>query len=167
MPRWTDGAGGVPVAGSRWGATSPTQQTISTTQKIKSIGREARQNQLISERLSEWKATMRERGSWALFRMTMKTVTTAIQPHWRSFPVVLGVRQLRIAIRWPTSCPPWLACFSLGRPQTAPVAAALTLCGWSRGGATGGSGGVAGEALRPGHAHAVHDRLPGWHASSR
>ena len=65
MPRWNDGAGGAPVAGSRWGATSPTQQTISTTQKIRSIGREARQNQLISERLNEWKATMRERGSWA------------------------------------------------------------------------------------------------------
>ena len=35
---------------------------MSTTQKIRSIGREARVNQLISERLEHWKAAMRERG---------------------------------------------------------------------------------------------------------
>ena len=51
------GAGG----GSRRASSSPSQ-VVSTTQKIRSIGREARQNQLISERLSHWKADMRERG---------------------------------------------------------------------------------------------------------
>lgn len=37
---------------------------MSTTQKIRSIGREARVNELISERLEHWKATMRERGEF-------------------------------------------------------------------------------------------------------
>ena len=39
---------------------------MSTTQKIRSIGREARVNQLISERLEHWKAAMRERGALSL-----------------------------------------------------------------------------------------------------
>ena len=38
---------------------------MSTTQKIRSIGREARVNELISERLERWKATMRERGEFS------------------------------------------------------------------------------------------------------
>ena len=46
--------------GSRWGIGTPNTQT--TTQKIKSISREARQNELISDRLKEWKSKMRERG---------------------------------------------------------------------------------------------------------
>ncbi len=43
-------------------ASSP-RTSISTTQKIRSIGREARVNELISERLGHWKAAMRERGA--------------------------------------------------------------------------------------------------------
>ena len=41
---------------------APPSRQSAPPKKIKSIGREARQNQLISERLSVWKATMRERG---------------------------------------------------------------------------------------------------------
>ncbi|EIE20699.1 hypothetical protein COCSUDRAFT_57268 [Coccomyxa subellipsoidea C-169] len=47
--------------GARWGPSSP-RTSISTTQKIRSIGREARVNELISERLDHWKAAMRKRG---------------------------------------------------------------------------------------------------------
>ena len=36
---------------------------ISTTLKIRSLGREAAANELISERLNHWKAVMRERGA--------------------------------------------------------------------------------------------------------
>lgn len=46
-------------------ASSP-RTSISTTQKIRSIGREARVNELISERLDHWKAAMRERGAHTL-----------------------------------------------------------------------------------------------------
>ena len=54
-------------AGSRWSMSgTPNAQAISTTQKIKSISREARQNQLISERLNEWQAKMRGRGELLL-----------------------------------------------------------------------------------------------------
>lgn len=49
------------AGGPRWEPESP-RRSISTTQKIRSIGREARVNQLISERLEHWKAHMRERG---------------------------------------------------------------------------------------------------------
>ena len=38
---------------------------ISTTLKIRSLGREAAANELISERLNHWKAVMRERGALA------------------------------------------------------------------------------------------------------
>ncbi|CAL8468092.1 g7631 [Coccomyxa elongata] len=51
----------ITPGGTRWGASSP-RTSISTTQKIRSIGREARVNELISERLDHWKAAMRERG---------------------------------------------------------------------------------------------------------
>ena len=53
---------GVSAGGPRWEPTSP-RSSMSTTQKIRSIGREARVNQLISERLEHWKAAMRERGA--------------------------------------------------------------------------------------------------------
>ena len=39
------------------------RESISTTQKIRSIGREARVNELISERLDHWKALLRVRGA--------------------------------------------------------------------------------------------------------
>ena len=52
------------AGGPRWEPTSP-RSSMSTTQKIRSIGREARVNQLISERLEHWKASMRERGAFA------------------------------------------------------------------------------------------------------
>ena len=56
-------------AGSRWSTSgTPNAQAISTTQKIKSISREARQNQLISERLNEWQAKMRGRGALSIAR---------------------------------------------------------------------------------------------------
>ena len=56
-------------AGSRWSTSgTPSNQAISTTQKIKSISREARQNELISERLNEWQAKMRGRGVVCLHR---------------------------------------------------------------------------------------------------
>lgn len=50
------------AGGPRWEPTSP-RSSMSTTQKIRAIGREARVNQLISERLDYWKAAMRERGA--------------------------------------------------------------------------------------------------------
>lgn len=49
------------TGGPRWEPTSP-RSSMSTTQKIRSIGREARVNELIRERLEHWKAAMRERG---------------------------------------------------------------------------------------------------------
>ncbi len=54
------------AGGPRWEPESP-RRSISTTQKIRSIGREARVNQLISERLKYWKAHMRERGEQTSF----------------------------------------------------------------------------------------------------
>ena len=54
---------GAGAGGPRWEPTSP-RSSMTTTQKIRSIGREARVNQLISERLEHWKAAMRERGAF-------------------------------------------------------------------------------------------------------
>lgn len=66
------------MIGSRWSTSgTPITQAISTTQKIKSISREARQNQLISERLNEWQAKMRGRGecpsglNWAISQVRL------------------------------------------------------------------------------------------------
>ena len=56
------------TGGPRWEPTSP-RSSMSTTQKIRSIGREARVNQLISERLEHWKAAMRERGKTLLVQL--------------------------------------------------------------------------------------------------
>lgn len=56
--------------GSRWSTSgTPTNQVANTTQRIKSISREARQNELISERLNEWQAKMREKGKLTLYRI--------------------------------------------------------------------------------------------------
>ncbi|KAK9822629.1 hypothetical protein WJX81_000355 [Elliptochloris bilobata] len=49
------------AAGARRNPSSPRGE-ISTTLKIRSLGREAAANELISERLNHWKAAMRERG---------------------------------------------------------------------------------------------------------
>ena len=63
------------TGGPGWEPTSP-RSAMSTTQKIRSIGREARVNQLISERLEHWKAAMRERGhTLALFCFKMYSAT--------------------------------------------------------------------------------------------
>jgi len=47
--------------GSVWAPSSP-RSAMHTTLKIRSIGREARVNELISERLEHWKQAMRDRG---------------------------------------------------------------------------------------------------------
>ena len=70
------------AGGPRWEPESP-RRSISTTQKIRSIGREARVNQLISERLEHWKARMRERGEHTCTHMH----SASMNPGWQQYPV--------------------------------------------------------------------------------
>ena len=65
------------TGGPRWEPTSP-RSSMSTTQKIRSIGREARVNQLISERLEHWKAAMRERGKPCFLFFTHSNTFTPV-----------------------------------------------------------------------------------------
>ena len=67
----------VSAGGPRWEPTSP-RSSMSTTQKIRSIGREARVNQLISERLEHWKAAMRERGASTITKIWARPVMSEI-----------------------------------------------------------------------------------------
>ena len=61
---------------------------ISTTLKIRSLGREAAANELISERLNHWKAVMRERGAHhAACQAVLSMVGAEI---WRRIEPVAG-----------------------------------------------------------------------------